>query len=69
MDDDIRLAVPADVSEVAALVDRAYTGYIVRIGRKPAPMLDDYAVPIADGLVQILCRDGADLRRPGPDRK
>ena len=58
MDDDIRLAVPADVSEVAALVDRAYTGYIVRIGRKPAPMLDDYAALIADGLVRILCRDG-----------
>ena len=58
MDDELRLAVPEDVSEVAALVDRAYTGYIVRIGRKPAPMLDDYAVLIADGLVRVLCRDG-----------
>ena len=58
MDDELRLAVPADVSEVAALVDRAYTGYIVRIGRKPAPMLDDYAALIADGLVRVLCRDG-----------
>ncbi len=57
MDDELRLAVPEDVSEVAALVDRAYTGYIVRIGRKPAPMLDDYAVLIADGLVRVLCRD------------
>ena len=58
VDDELRLAVPADVSEVAALVDRAHTGYIVRIGRKPAPMLDDYAALIADGLVRVLCRDG-----------
>ena len=58
MDDELRLAVPADVSEVAALVDRAYTGYIVRIGRKPGPMLDDYAALIAGGLVHVLCRDG-----------
>ena len=58
MDDEIRLAVPADASEVAALVDRAYTGYIVRIGRKPGPMLDDYAALIADRLVRVLCRDG-----------
>ena len=58
MDDELRLAVPADVSEVAALVDRAYTGYIVRIGRKPGPMLDDYAALIADRLVRVLCRDG-----------
>ena len=58
VDDELRLAVPADVSEVAALVDRAYTGYIVRIGRKPGPMLDDYAALIAGGLVRVLCRDG-----------
>ena len=58
MDDELRLAVPADVSEVGALVDRAYTGYIVRIGRKPGPMLDDYAALIAGGLVRVLCRDG-----------
>ena len=58
MDFELRLAVPADVSEVAALVDRAYTGYIVRIGRKPGPMLDDYAALIAGGLVHVLCRDG-----------
>ena len=39
------------------LVDRAYAGYIERMGRKPGPMLDDYAALIADGLVRVICRD------------
>ncbi|MCY4394346.1 MAG: GNAT family N-acetyltransferase [Rhodospirillaceae bacterium] len=58
MNDELRLAAPEDAAEVAALVDRAYTGYIERIGRKPGPMLDDYAALIADGLVRVLRRDG-----------
>ncbi len=43
---------------MAALVNRAYAGYIERMGRKPGPMLDDYAALIADGLVRVICRDG-----------
>ena len=39
-------------------MDRAYAGYIARIGRKPGPMLDNYAALIADGLVRVACRDG-----------
>ena len=58
MNDELRLAAPEDAAEVTALVDRAYTGYIKRIGRKPGPMLDDYAALIADGLVRVLRRDG-----------
>jgi len=58
VNDELRLAAPEDAAEVAALVDRAYTGYIERIGRKPGPMLDDYAALIADGLVRVLRRDG-----------
>ncbi len=58
MDFELRLAEPADASKVAALVDRAYSGYIERIGRKPGPMLDNYAALIADGLVRVACRDG-----------
>ena len=58
MNDELRLAAPEDAAEVTALVDRAYTGYIERIGRKPGPMLDDYAALIADGLVRVLRRDG-----------
>ena len=58
MDLELRLAAPEEASEVAALVDRAYTGYIERMGRKPGPMLDDYAALIGDGLVRVLCREG-----------
>lgn len=58
MDDDLRLAGPEDASEIAALVDRAYAGYVGRMGRKPGPMLDDYAALAAEGLVRVLLRGG-----------
>ena len=58
VDFELRLAAAEEAPEVAALVDRAYAGYIERMGRKPGPMLDDYAVLIGDGLVRVLCRDG-----------
>lgn len=58
MDVEIRLAVAEDAHAVGELVDRAYTPYIARIGRKPGPMLDDYAALIDDGLVRIACCDG-----------
>lgn len=58
MDFQIRFAAPEEASAVAALVDRAYAGYIERMGRKPGPMLDDYAALIADGLARVMCRDG-----------
>ncbi|WP_085709865.1 MULTISPECIES: GNAT family N-acetyltransferase [unclassified Pseudomonas] len=38
----LRRARPEDAAPIAALVDEAYSPYIPRIGRKPAPMLDDY---------------------------
>ena len=56
----IRRAEPADAEAVAALVDAAYMHYIGRIGRKPGPMLDDYAALIAAGAVSVLAEpDGA----------
>ncbi len=55
---ELRFAAAGEASEVAALVDRAYAGYIERMGRMPGPMLDDYAALIADGLVRVICRDG-----------
>lgn len=58
MDFQLRFAAPEEAAAVAALVDRAYAGYIERMGRKPGPMLDDYAALIADGLVRVMCRDG-----------
>ena len=50
----IRRATSADLEGVKALVEEAYSLYIVRIGRKPGPMLDDYAALISDGLVSVI---------------
>jgi ribosomal protein S18 acetylase RimI-like enzyme len=51
---EIRPADGADLSAVVACVDAAYNKYIVRIGRKPAPVLADYAALIARGVVHVL---------------
>jgi len=42
-----RLARAPDASALHALVDAAYAAYPARMGRKPAPMLDNYAARIA----------------------
>ena len=39
----IRPATLEDIAQIEAIVEAAYSPYIERIGRKPAPMLDDYA--------------------------
>lgn len=39
----IRLAMSADVCMIQEIVEDAYAPYVARIGRKPAPMTDDYA--------------------------
>jgi ribosomal protein S18 acetylase RimI-like enzyme len=53
-----RLATPDDLPALTRIVDAAYTPYIARIGRKPGPMLDDYAALVAAGQVHVLERDG-----------
>nr|WP_144276985.1 GNAT family N-acetyltransferase [Pseudomonas resinovorans] len=53
----IRRAALADADAIAALVNEAYTPYIARIGKKPAPMLDDYRQVVADFETFILTRD------------
>jgi GNAT superfamily N-acetyltransferase len=50
----IRLATSADHAAVVALVDEAYAVYVPRIGRPPAPMLEDYGSLIGDGRVHVL---------------
>jgi N-acetylglutamate synthase-like GNAT family acetyltransferase len=50
----IRLAGPADYAAIVALVHEAYAVYIPRIGRPPAPMLEDYGALIAEGRVHVL---------------
>ncbi len=50
----IRLATTADVPVVAQIVDDAYRHYIPRIGRPPAPMLDDHAARVADAVLWVI---------------
>jgi ribosomal protein S18 acetylase RimI-like enzyme len=49
----IRPAVPADAVALATIAREAYSGYIGRIGREPAPMGADYVAAIATGMVWI----------------
>ncbi len=49
----VRAAKPADQADVVCCVNAAYEAYVAAIGRKPAPMLADYAQLIDDGLVRV----------------
>lgn len=49
----IRLAHPDEADAVAAIVDAAYRPYLVRIGKPPGPMTDDYAARIAEHCVWV----------------
>lgn len=55
---EIRQAVQADEPGVSACVDAAYAPYVERIGKKPAPMLDDYAILIESEVVYVATVDG-----------
>lgn len=55
---EIRQAAAVDESDVRACVDAAYGPYIERIGKPPAPMLDDYAALIKNEVVHVATRDG-----------
>lgn len=55
----IRRAREVDVDAITAIVHDAYAPYIPRIGRQPAPMLDDYRQVIAGYRVFVLEADGA----------
>ena len=52
--DEIRLADAADCAAVVLCVRAAYSKYVARIGRAPAPMLADYATLIERGVVHVL---------------
>ena len=53
----IRAATAADVPAIVDIVDRAYRHYIVRIGKPPGPMLDDYLARVSEDAVWVL-QDG-----------
>jgi ribosomal protein S18 acetylase RimI-like enzyme len=56
----LRRAQPDDADAIAALVTEAYTPYISRIGKKPAPMLDDYQQVLAETDTYVMT-DGAEI--------
>lgn len=56
---DPRPARPEEAPALRDLVRAAYGKYIARLGREPAPMLDDYGARIAAGQAWVLEEDGA----------
>ena len=54
----IRAAVPADPPAIETIVEAAYSPYVARMGKKPGPMLDDYAARIRDGEAAVLEAEG-----------
>jgi ribosomal protein S18 acetylase RimI-like enzyme len=57
-DRSIRPAEPGDAAAVRDLVRAAYASYVERIGKEPAPMLEDYAALIRAGEVWVLAEGG-----------
>ena len=53
----IRQAEQEDQADIVACVQAAYSKYIERIGKKPAPMLADYNTLIAEEMVYVLADD------------
>lgn len=52
----IRVARADDEPEIRRCVGAAYSPYVERIGKPPAPMLDDYAELIGRGVVRVATR-------------
>jgi N-acetylglutamate synthase-like GNAT family acetyltransferase len=50
----IRRATTADLTEIRQLISDAYTKYVERIGRPPAPMTADYAAALEHSRVWVL---------------
>jgi N-acetylglutamate synthase-like GNAT family acetyltransferase len=53
----IRRATTADLPAIRGLIADAYTKYVERIGRPPAPMTADYAAALEHCRVWVLVRD------------
>lgn len=49
-----RLATVADVDGVRSVVEAAYSHYVPRLGRRPAPMDADYQAAVAAGRTWVL---------------
>ncbi len=55
----IRAATEGDLKPIQKCAVAAYSKYVERLGRAPAPMVADFAAAIDAGLVSVACRDGA----------
>ncbi len=53
----IRLAVATDLAAIRRCAEEAYALYVPRIGKKPAPMVADFAAQIDDRQVHV-CVEG-----------
>jgi RimJ/RimL family protein N-acetyltransferase/predicted N-acetyltransferase YhbS len=53
----VRGARSEDLPVIERIVDRAYGGYVERMGRKPAPMLHDYAQKLCETTVLVAEED------------
>ena len=51
---EIRAATEDDAAHIARIVQLAYARYVPRIGKPPAPMLDDYERRVAEGVVWVI---------------
>ena len=62
---------PDDSASIGDLVRASYSKYVERMGKEPAPMLEDYAAPIGAGEVWVLAEGGEVLgvlvMRPAED--
>ena len=54
----IRRAVSADANDIASCVKAAYEHYIVRMGKPPGPMLDDYDEVVKSHHVTVAEHEG-----------
>ena len=55
----LRPATPADAQAIAACVDAAYKQYVVRIGKRPGPMLENYDEVLRQHRVFVFENEGA----------
>jgi ribosomal protein S18 acetylase RimI-like enzyme len=53
VDFDVRIARPEEAPAIRDLARAAYSKYVERIGKEPAPMLDDYSRLVAAGDVWV----------------
>ena len=55
----VRRATAEDVVRIGEIARAAYTQYVPRIGRQPAPMVADFATEVAAGHVLVIGTAGA----------